>query len=840
MANPRSKSLVFTMNKTQLEFELGKKLGRGAFGAVYEALPVGATKELLAEEKVKKPLKRMLMPAHGFVIKKIERDEFDLSEVQTLLEIYPQTAAPITAEEVDEEYCYILTERLPGQSLIDAKANRYIPHPKLIELNFHERIQLIQQIVEQLNLTHQHTMAKDSKIHRDITGQNIMVDIASTANGHSIKSGIIDFGFTIAANVHQPEEKITPEDDAGSRDYMAPEAFLGHVSTKSDVYSLAPVIAVVLGANNPILPRENIYKQVGADDRKLVKRLRHGEGLYDFSDILGGVDLPALHIQCDLKKIMADFLNRMQAFDPTKRPSAYEVLRFFTVLNQLALADQPTRAEENSLLAQLILLANGYWNRQDKGVENINFEQYDFGILKQHRHRIGDVDLEPMMAKFIENMEFVSYQTITQFFTTLAQLFQSINTSGNKGEAQPELVAKLKQLVEEHQHQAEDEKLPNEADFLIDISYLIKTTPLKIKHFLQQKANLDTQYLQHLGVYLRNHFHQAQQDTRYEKLIKIVSEQLQDQIETALSSAREWPRYVCDIKIGEIFTKFQDNSLMTIPNDETVLHFLTTCNQLLGLTPLPHTAEQEYEVMAKLITLANGTWSRENIIGPVAAEEITKNYTFAAEQQFEPFKGGLEDRKAYTAKVNKKYYEVHPVSNQADVQIDLHYFLNPEEKPDNPSEYLATKNETDPYYIKNMSYFLLEHSGVFKPDKRLQILKQTLTTFLLADIIQYKTKADQAIAAQGDKKLYRGKGLFKKLGYSAQEKSQAAGLLIGVFKGELSIDDFFAKENAKLISALKRGELGRLSKEFVNFLEKNKGKKSEVDEAYTFKGKMDH
>jgi len=201
-------------------FEVRKKIGGGAFGAVYLAYdPV-----LDREVALKVPRAAVLNSAEA-------RARF-LREPKAAAQLRHPHIVPVYDAGSDGDHLYIASAYIEGKTLADAMAQS--------PLDPAEAARIVFDLAEALHYAHE-----TGVVHRDVKPANIMID----RQGQAL---LMDFGL---ARIERAEEELTHDHTVmGTPAYMAPEqadkAF-GSVGPASDQYSLGVVLYELLCARRP-------------------------------------------------------------------------------------------------------------------------------------------------------------------------------------------------------------------------------------------------------------------------------------------------------------------------------------------------------------------------------------------------------------------------------------------------------------------------------------------------------------------------------------------------------------------------------------------------------------
>ncbi len=191
-------------------YALGKPIGQGGMGVVYEA----------TDRKLNRP-----------VAVKMLRDEYKLddsakagfmAEARTVAELHHPAIVDIHNIVEDERGLYLIFERLDGRTL-----DQIIWDRKRLPLSEIKRI--LKPVCEALEYAHAHDV-----VHRDLKPANVML----TKDG-GVK--VLDFGISRHA-ARAGGKASTTQTITGTPHYMAPEQEYGFVQKENDVFSLGAVL----------------------------------------------------------------------------------------------------------------------------------------------------------------------------------------------------------------------------------------------------------------------------------------------------------------------------------------------------------------------------------------------------------------------------------------------------------------------------------------------------------------------------------------------------------------------------------------------------------------------
>jgi serine/threonine-protein kinase len=202
------------MNIAKLEagYELGRQIGVGGMGIVFEAIDKGLQRKV-AIKILRDELKRT--PA--------DRQRF-LDEARTVAALHHPNVVDIHSIVEDLSGVYLIFEYIDGRDLHSVLSERS-------RLSVAETKAILKQVCSGLDYAHHHGV-----VHRDLKPGNIMV----TEQG-LVK--VMDFGISRhaldAVGPLSPAERATA---CGTPDYMAPEQEDGQIRKESDVFSLGAML----------------------------------------------------------------------------------------------------------------------------------------------------------------------------------------------------------------------------------------------------------------------------------------------------------------------------------------------------------------------------------------------------------------------------------------------------------------------------------------------------------------------------------------------------------------------------------------------------------------------
>ena len=273
------------------DLRLKKRLGKGAFGEVYESTIAGsnvkyATKKLDKSRYMKNP----------------KSLKYLLNEIKILKTINHENIVKLYCDLEDRKFRYLVTEYCNGGDL--EKCLEYYTTEKDRPFSEEEVQYIMKQLVSGIKYLHSSTKTKMSILHRDLKLENIRLHYDNEddrLNKRILKAKIkiIDFGFARYLGEDQVSDSVL-----GSPMFMDPRILykLNKIENidefayeqKADIYSLG-VICYHLLTGQPLYDVGNM--------KDLVKLTQ--EGIYKIS--------------VNLSKETISFLNYMLRYDPKKR-----------------------------------------------------------------------------------------------------------------------------------------------------------------------------------------------------------------------------------------------------------------------------------------------------------------------------------------------------------------------------------------------------------------------------------------------------------------------------------------------------------------------------------------
>lgn len=176
--------------------------------------------------------------------------------------IHNSRVLKISAQTRQRQFLYYVTEYIDGQTL--RQWIKEHPQPEIIQVR-----EIVKQIVTGLRAFHRLEM-----IHQDLKPENIMLDAQGMVK-------IIDFGSTKIAGIAEIQSPVQRLNLLGTKNYTAPEYFLGQAgTTRSDIFALGTITYELLTGK---LPYGNQLEK--ASETKRVSKLKYQPG-YHFNPMI--------------------------------------------------------------------------------------------------------------------------------------------------------------------------------------------------------------------------------------------------------------------------------------------------------------------------------------------------------------------------------------------------------------------------------------------------------------------------------------------------------------------------------------------------------------------------
>lgn len=199
-----------SLSGIELHYELGKTIGQGGMGVVYEA----------RDKRLKRPV-AIKMLREEFMLDDAAKKSL-VEEATMVAELHHPSIVDIHAVEQDERGLYLVFERLEGRTL-----DELIAEHKLLPLSEIKRV--LGPVCAALEYAHGRGV-----VHRDLKPGNVML----------LKDGgvkVLDFGISRHAAL-SGKNATTTQTVVGTPHYMAPEQEYGVIRRENDVFALGAVL----------------------------------------------------------------------------------------------------------------------------------------------------------------------------------------------------------------------------------------------------------------------------------------------------------------------------------------------------------------------------------------------------------------------------------------------------------------------------------------------------------------------------------------------------------------------------------------------------------------------
>ncbi len=200
------------------KYELGKSLGEGGMGMVYEGFEPRLSRRVA--------IKQMRPELRG---SPRDRERF-ITEARMIARVrHPYI---VTIHDILEEggELYLVLDHVEGRSLGALLQEKG-------KLSLTESKELLRYVCEAVDFAH-----RQKVLHRDLKPANVMVN----KEGFAL---VMDFG--LAREVKETLSRITHRDTSGSPAYMAPEQHLGETARSSDIYAIGIMLYEMVTGNLP-------------------------------------------------------------------------------------------------------------------------------------------------------------------------------------------------------------------------------------------------------------------------------------------------------------------------------------------------------------------------------------------------------------------------------------------------------------------------------------------------------------------------------------------------------------------------------------------------------------
>jgi calcium-dependent protein kinase len=288
------------------DLRLKKKLGKGAFGEVFESTIAGS-KIIYATKKLDK----------SRYMKNPKSYKYLLNEINILKNINHENIVKLYWDLEDRKFRYLVTEYCNGGDL-ESCLDHYVSE-KERPFSEEEVQYIMRQLVSGIKYLHSKTETKESILHRDLKLENILLHYDNEDDRlHKrilkAKVKIIDFGFARYLNDDEMSISIL-----GSPMFMDPRILykLNKIENndfsyeqKADIYSLGVICYHLLTGHS-------LYDARNMED--LVKLTQKG----------------IFKISADISKETVSFLNYMLRYDPKKRLDINQLSKHKFIVNDV-------------------------------------------------------------------------------------------------------------------------------------------------------------------------------------------------------------------------------------------------------------------------------------------------------------------------------------------------------------------------------------------------------------------------------------------------------------------------------------------------------------------------
>ena len=303
------------------DLRLKKKLGKGAFGEVFESTIAGsniiyATKKLDKSRYMKNP----------------KSYKYLLNEINILKNINHENIVKLYWDLEDRKFRYLVTEYCNGGDL-ESCLDHYVSE-KERPFSEEEVQYIMRQLVSGIKYLHSKTKTKESILHRDLKLENILLHYDNEDDRMhkrilKAKVKIIDFGFARYLNDDEMSISIL-----GSPMFMDPRILykLNKIENndfsyeqKADIYSLGVICYHLLTGHS-------LYDARNMED--LVKLTQKG----------------IFKISADISKETVSFLNYMLRYDPKKRLDINQLSKHKFIVNDVKYFQKLDKSQLGNIL----------------------------------------------------------------------------------------------------------------------------------------------------------------------------------------------------------------------------------------------------------------------------------------------------------------------------------------------------------------------------------------------------------------------------------------------------------------------------------------------------------
>lgn len=301
--------------------DLNDLIGRGAFGKVYQAYKVD----------INNPIVNSSCPHYAAKI--VLSNTFSSSEISyTIPYMMIQGSVQVphdykSHDQLDKikgiTRIVTIMEMIPGKTINAKTLNQ-------LNLTLLDRLRMVLQLVLQVQNFHESTISSQVRmIHCDLKPDNVL--FYQDKQG-KINCRIIDYGYADTAIDGAKPEKVqrhSNTDFIGNFFYCAPEMLRRECSMASDIYMLAPIIALILGEHQATKNKIDYSTKHSISRKSTIKqKFDCATQPLHFSTILR---FPGFYNK-SLRSKCIGFLSRMSEIKRKRRPPIGDVVRFFTDL----------------------------------------------------------------------------------------------------------------------------------------------------------------------------------------------------------------------------------------------------------------------------------------------------------------------------------------------------------------------------------------------------------------------------------------------------------------------------------------------------------------------------
>jgi len=216
-------------------YRMGRRLGEGSFGAVYEVRHHSELEGVGRQVRVCKVIKKSSAEKAKTPFERV-REEF-----QVLKRLDHPHVVRIFEDFEDDQSFYLVMEPARGGDLQDAVRNPSTQDPRQWEL-FCAKV--MQHTLSAVAYCHSRGV-----IHKDLKPENVMMSSAKGARVEDVHVVVVDFG--LAQMFEGDMERGT--EIAGTPPFMAPEVWAGNFSKSCDVWSCGVMLFFMLSGTYPFM-----------------------------------------------------------------------------------------------------------------------------------------------------------------------------------------------------------------------------------------------------------------------------------------------------------------------------------------------------------------------------------------------------------------------------------------------------------------------------------------------------------------------------------------------------------------------------------------------------------